>query len=250
VRGALALALSILAAGSAQAQTPEDLFERANAAYEQGRFDEAAEGYRAVLRYRIQDPVLEYNLANAEFKLGHLGAAILHYERARRLDPTDPEIVANLEFARSFTFDRVEEPPVPAALARVARLQDTIGPDRQAWIALAFTWVVAGIVAWCSSRPGGWNARWGWTLATALLVAAASWGSWYATWQRLEGRALAVVQRDSVEVLAGPGSNNATLFTVHEGLTLLVRSEREEWLQVSLPNGLSGWIPRRAIEPV
>ena len=33
----------------------------------------------------------------ARAKLGQLGQAILHYERARRMDPTDPEIRANLE---------------------------------------------------------------------------------------------------------------------------------------------------------
>ena len=35
-----------------------------------------------------------------------------------------------------------------------------------------------------------------------------------------------------------------TLFTVHEGLTVEVRGERDEWIQVSLPNGLFGWLSR------
>jgi len=56
-----------------------------------------------------------------------------------------------------------------------------------------------------------------------------------------------VVQNEAVDVLAGPGPNNPTLFTVHEGLTLEVRSIREGWLQVSLPNGLNGWIDARAL---
>ena len=55
---------------------------------------------------------------------------------------------------------------------------------------------------------------------------------------------------DVSDVLAGPGENNATLFTVHEGLTLEVRSERQDWVQVSLPNGLNGWVRRGAVEPV
>ena len=56
-----------------------------------------------------------------------------------------------------------------------------------------------------------------------------------------------MVLDDSVEVLAGPGENNASLFTVHEGLTLTVRSERPGWVQVSLPNGLNGWVPRTVL---
>ena len=71
--------------------------------------------------------------------------------------------------------------------------------------------------------------------------------SWYTTFERLEGTRRAVVLGDAVDVLAGPGQNNASLFTVHAGLTLEVRAERQEWIQVSLPNGLHGWIPRDAL---
>ena len=87
----------------------------------------------------------------------------------------------------------------------------------------------------------------GWTLAALVLAASLTALSWGGTWQRLEGERVAVVLAASVEVLAGPGENNASLFTVHEGLTLTVRSERPDWVQVSLPNGLNGWIPRAAL---
>ena len=56
-----------------------------NTAYAAGDFNSAAAAYESVLRYRISDPRVEYNLGNAEFRRGNLGKAILHYERARRL---------------------------------------------------------------------------------------------------------------------------------------------------------------------
>ena len=87
--------------------------------------------YRTVLKYRIRDPRVEYNLGNAEFRLGHLGEAILHYERARRMDPTDPDIEANLRFAQSRRFDRVENPELPAIVGWTRSLQDRSDPDLQ-----------------------------------------------------------------------------------------------------------------------
>ena len=129
-------------------------------------------------------------------------------------------------------------------------LQDRLGPDRQAWVFLALIWVIAGLVAIKLSRRGAWVASTSWTLAVLLVVAVLVAASWYVSQQRLEGRDLAVVLDDAVEVLAGPGENNPMLFTVHEGLTLEVRGERREWLQVSLPNGLNGWIPLRAVERI
>jgi tetratricopeptide (TPR) repeat protein len=235
---------------AAFAQTPEDIFHRGNAAYEQGRYADAVEAYRSLLRYDVRDPIVEYNLANAEFRVGNLGRAILHYERARRLDPTDPDIQNNLEFARSRCFDRVETPRQAAVARWLRALQNRLGPDRQAWVAVATVWLIAALFAWCLSRPGGWTARHGWVLAVLLVAMVAAVSSWYVTLDRLDGRRSAVVLVEVAEVLAGPGYSNPTLFTVHEGLTLEIRAEREDWLQVSLPNGLNGWIARRSVDEV
>jgi tetratricopeptide (TPR) repeat protein len=242
VRKAAATAIFALALSGLAAQTPDEIFNRGNAAYERGEYGEAAAAYETVLMYGIRDPRVEYNLGNAEFRLGHLGRAILHYERAHRMDPTDRDIRANLEYARSFCFDRVEEPELMIAVRWIRAIQDRLGPDRQAWAALILLWVVAALLALGLLKPGRWRAAHGWSLAAVMLALALCVASWHATYQRLEGRRMAVVLDETVEVLAGPAENNATLFTVHEGLTLEVRSTRQDWIQVSLPNGLNGWL--------
>jgi tetratricopeptide (TPR) repeat protein len=242
-RLAPAVCAFLLAVGAASAASPEELFERGNAAYADGRYAEAVDAYREVLRYRIRDARVEYNLGNALFRTGRLGEAILHFERAHRMAPTDPDIEANLEFARSARFDRVELPEVHPVVRWTRELQDRIGPAGHAWALVALAWITAFFLFLRLARPGSWNAAAGWSLAGLVLVAALVAASWWATYQRLDGRRLAVILRPAVEVLAGPGENNPTLFTVHEGLTLEVRSERERWIQVSLPNGLNGWIP-------
>jgi tetratricopeptide (TPR) repeat protein len=234
-------------AGWAVAETPEELFELGNAAYEDNRFDDAIEAYQTVARYGIHDLRLEYNLGNAYFRMGDLGRSVLHYERARRLSPTDRDVRANLELARSRRFDRVEAQQVAMLVGSMRSLQDRLGPDRQGIAVLVLVWVIAVLVTWMSVRSAGWSGSAGWGLAAVVLAATLIALSWWATWTRLDGTDLAVVLDDAVEVLAGPGPNNATLFTVHEGLTLEVRAERPEWIQVSLPNGLNGWIPRTAI---
>jgi hypothetical protein len=242
---ALALAFPLTPVAS---QTPEELFNQGNDAYQEDQFLEAAGAYRGVLRFGIEDPRVEYNLGNAEFRLGNLGSAILHYERARKLSPTDPDILANLEFARAHTLDQVEPTPLPPPMRWARAAQDRLGPDAQAWIGLSLLWGLGALVAWGLARPGRWGARHGWILASLTLALALSVGSWSTTYRRLEGTRLAVVLAPVVEVLAGPGQNNATLFTVHEGLTVEVRGGTSaEWLQVSLPNGLSGWLPIDAV---
>ncbi len=251
VRGTL-LALGMAGATclGAHAQSPEEVFERANRAYEAGRFAEAAEHYETVIRYGVRDARVEFNLANAYYKLGRLGLAILHYERARRLDPTDREVAANLELARERCRDRLPPPAQPAVLAALVALQDRLGPDRQAWLAVSLWWIVAGLLAWALARPGRADARWGWIWGAALLLLALVLCSWYTTHGRWHGHEAAVVLAPATEVRAGPGENHAVLFVVHEGLTVEIRSSRPGWVQVRVPNGLHGWLAAGALERV
>jgi len=246
-RAGCVLAIVLLAAGGAAAQDPEELFERGNVAYDRGAFAEAVEAYESIVRFGFRDPRVEYNLGNAYFKLGNLGRAILHYERAHRLSPTDPDIRANLDLARSRRFDRVEDQEIAFVVKAVRSAQDRVGPDRQALAFLGLVWCIAALVCWLATRSRGVGPAGGWTLAGLVVAATLVGVSWWMTWERLEGTRIAVVLEDTVEVLAGPGSNNATLFTVHEGLALEVRAQRTEWLQVSLPNGFNGWIPISAV---
>ena len=43
---------------------------------------------------------LEYNLGNCYLQASDVGRAILHYRRAQRLMPADPQLAANLKTAR------------------------------------------------------------------------------------------------------------------------------------------------------
>ena len=222
IRAGLLAAAMTCAASPLAAQAPEEAFDQACHAYDQGKFDEAAEGFRSVLRYRVADPRGEYNLANAEYKRGRLGEAILHYERARRLDPGDPEIASNLALASAKRRDVVPEETGPGI----------------------------GLVGWSTARAGGFTPARGWTLAGVTLVTLLALLSWRATERRLFGSPRAVVMRPSVEALAGPGMENAAVFTLHEGTTVAVRGEREGWLQVELPNGITGWVAQDAAERI
>ncbi|MEL7530735.1 MAG: tetratricopeptide repeat protein, partial [Bacteroidota bacterium] len=84
---------------------PADRFAAANAAYLNDRYDQAAERYQALIQEGYSSASLHYNLANAQYKLKRIGSAVLHYEKALRLDPSNIEIEHNLDLARSSITD-------------------------------------------------------------------------------------------------------------------------------------------------
>jgi tetratricopeptide (TPR) repeat protein len=74
--------------------------DAANRAYTSGSYDESAQLFQQIIATRGYSAPLCFNLANAEARAGHTGAAILNYERARYLAPADGDIDHNLQLAR------------------------------------------------------------------------------------------------------------------------------------------------------
>src|SRR2546423_12058028 len=97
------LCLSIVASAcflvGAVSAADESTFAKANQAYAEARFQEAAEGYENLIQSGQWNATLFYDLGNAYYRLGNFGKAILNYERALALDPRHPEADANLRLA-------------------------------------------------------------------------------------------------------------------------------------------------------
>jgi tetratricopeptide (TPR) repeat protein len=72
----------------------------ANRAYTYGSYDESAQLFQQIIATRGYSSPLCFDLANAEARAGHTGAALLNYERARYLAPADRDIDHNLQLAR------------------------------------------------------------------------------------------------------------------------------------------------------
>ena len=93
------VALLFIALAASPLRADNDL-DAANRAYTYGSYDEAAGLFQKIVDQRGYSAPLCFDLANAEAKAGHAGAALLNYERARYLAPGDKEIDHNLQLER------------------------------------------------------------------------------------------------------------------------------------------------------
>src|SRR5262249_59285760 len=108
-------AVAARAWAAAPAESPKTVFFRGNSLYSEERYAEAAAQYEQILGEGLASGSLYFNLGNAYFKAGDVGRAMLNYERARRLMPGDPDLVANLAYASSLA-DVSEDVPLWARL--------------------------------------------------------------------------------------------------------------------------------------
>ncbi len=224
------------------------LFAEANSLYQKGEYGPAENIYLQMLQKGVDSGALFYNLGNASFKQKKLGDAIYFWEKALQRLPGDPDIRENLDLASLLVVDRIEVPPDPLPLrwlnGTIHRL--TIAQDSWTALILFVTANVLFSVYMLAKKPQ----RAFQALIASLVMAAfaflfgcsLAW-KFYEKNYRLEG----VVVEQKVDVRSGPGTENITVFTVHEGILLRVRGEAGGWYQVSLPNGWSGWLPKDSV---
>lgn len=235
-------ALGAVAASAAEDPTSE--FYRGNQAYKEGSYDESIRAYRGVIANGHESGALYFNLGNAHMKKGELGAAILEYERAQRLLPGDPDVAANLAYARELAKDDAVETPLWWRLLFPLAERARSAVLAWGWTALwALFWVVLGLrFAFPARRQGA--GRVAWTLGVAALLTGASFAA----------RLIAVDLKDTAVVVSGgetpvrfePSESGTEHFRVGEGTLLEVTDARGEWLQVRRRDGRRGWIPAAA----
>ncbi len=234
--------------GATSPDSPASLFAQGNADYQKGNFAAAEQRYRQLLDSGVDSGALCYNLGNSCFKQKKLGEAIYYWEKAAQKLPGDTDIRENLELANLMVVDRVEVPPDPLPVRVFLRAQGLLTVNQAAWAVLAL-FVAANLLfsLYLIARNPGlcFRALIGSLMTASLFLLAGCSLTWriYDRSRRVEG----IVVEQKADVRSGPGTDNITVFTVHEGITVRVRGEAAGWYQVSLPNGWNGWMQAEAV---
>lgn len=130
------------------------LAHRADSAYSQDNFVLAEQLYLEAVKCEGTSSVLFYNLGNTYYRQGNLGKAIVNYERALKLDPTNSDARDNLDFVNSKITDRqTDEGSIMTTLWN--KIVGMFKADTWAWIAVllfalflagAFTYLLSSVV--------------------------------------------------------------------------------------------------------
>jgi tetratricopeptide (TPR) repeat protein len=209
-------------------------FDLGRADYEAGRFAEATKAFQAHSAGEVS-PGLLHNLGNAEFKLGHLGPAILAWERARALDPRSRNTKANLHFARGHA--GLEQPESPWYETYSAFFT----ADR--WIAIATCafWASTALLVLPPllhrRRTALSQAAAVVAIITFLLTLPALIGI------RTRGR-IGIVQAANTPLRLTPTREGEVLGNLPEGETARVEKTRGEFQYIRASSDRAGWVRR------
>jgi len=147
---ACALWLALVDSGCGETTT----FEKGVAAYQAQDFPAAAKYFGDELK-RVASAEAWRNLGNAEWQGGHPGPAVLAWERARWINPSDAEAAASLRYARQSA--QLAELP----LSWWENYSIWLSVNTWTWLATASFWLTVALVfvlpAILGRRRTAWN---------------------------------------------------------------------------------------------
>ena len=224
----------------------------ADSAYTHEHYAEAAVLYRQLVDSLGESAQLYYNIGNCYYRQDSIARAILYYERARLLDPSDDDIRFNLDMARAKTVDKV----VPASEMFFVSLyrQLVLSMSIQGWAVLAVTMFILMLLAIAAYlfAPVLWAKKTGFTVAIlALLVCIFANVAAVRQRHHIEHRTGAVIMAPSAVVKSTPSDSGTDLFILHEGTYVrLVDDTMRDWVEIHMTDGKQGWLPRTTLEVI
>jgi tetratricopeptide (TPR) repeat protein len=212
----------------AVAAEPKALFSEGNAAYSEGRYEEARKAYAEAAASDGRSANLFFNLGNAEFRLGHRGAAILNYERALALDAAHPEAKANLAFLRDRTGTQLQGP------SGWRKLLGGVSPSVAAVLLAGSVWGMLLVLA------AGVRGGMGWMAGAVLAALAVCCGGLLAT--SPSAKDLVFVTGTHVGARLEPSASAKLAAQLPEGSRLRVLQDSGPWVYCELPDKGRGWV--------
>lgn len=181
-----------------------------------------------------------YNVANAYARTGKPGLAVLNYERARLLDPTDPDIEANLRHvqeaaglppATHHAFDRVATRATPQVLS---------------WLGFAGLLITGASILARQLYPRQQRKL----LLTTLLgvsLCGVTAASAITLWPIVHA---GIVVTHDAPVRVSPVTMEEPVFTLPEATRVRMGSEHDGFILIQTSAGRTGWMPSAYLAPI
>lgn len=220
-----------------------DLVQKAEKAYKEKKYADAIGSYEELLKQGYHSDKLYYNLGNAYYRNNQLGKAIYNYNLAHQLNPSDEDIIMNLEIANSKTVDKIDAKTNFFASVLKTRVVNSLSTTQWAWLSILSLLLALPLLFWfiASSKPAVKKL----SFFAGLLALLVFTGSMVLGFVALKGKqevSFAIVTDRECKVYNEPQDGEKQKFALHEGTKVKVLDSNAEWTSIKLENGNEGWV--------
>jgi tetratricopeptide (TPR) repeat protein len=224
-----------LALAALGANVFNESFDDGVKAYEAGEYVRSAEVFEGLVKQKVIDSAVFYNLGNAYYRQGNLGEAIVNYERALQLDPTLKVAQENLNRSVRQTRRHLAK-PLPSDLEQAFLGWHYGVPRATSARVAAFGWVGVWLLLAVRQRYRVRYLRRG-ALALGLIAIASGTSAWV----KWHPEQLAVACEAEIPVYYGKNESETVRFELFEGDRVKVGAIQNDWARVVTAEGETGW---------
>ena len=244
------------------------IFEEANNYYKNKQYEDALHLYKKlVIDGDGKNYSLYYNIGNVFAKLYldnpassnlYLAKSIYYYLLSQQIAPDDEDTQHNLDYLKSFLKDTLEKDDSPLKWLKKKRF--ILLP----WLYLITSFlllIITLVVSFFVTRK----------LKQSSSADKSNMGRGHKSFKRISGSLAgltiiffffivviegiesspkAVIFSQKAWVYSSPSYEGELSFQLHEGTQVHIKSQEDEWYQIVIDNGLSGWIERESCRVV
>lgn len=208
--------------------------------------------YESILATRGVSATLYMNLGNAYYKTDNISKAILNYERAYLLNPSDHNIRFNLELARTKTVDRIVQKNELFITVWIKKLIASLNINQWAWLTIFLFIITLAFVGIFLFSRKIFIRKLSFVFGCFFFVSSII-SYIFATTQKssLEYCDFAIIMAPGVAVRSTPSESGTELYIIHEGRKVRILDDSmKEWVEVELDDSNVGWIPVSVMERI
>lgn len=225
--------------------------QNADAEYNKGNYQQAIKDYRELLKAGASAE-LYYNLGNAYYRTDNITYAILNYERALSLAPSNSDIQFNLQLAQSKTIDKISPEPQMFLVQWYKSIVNCMSIDSWAVVSLLCLIISFVMIAvyLLSSKVGARKFGFFSSIFFAVIVLSSIVCANRQKSQFLN-RSGAIVVAPSLQLKKTPDDKAANVAVIHEGTKVdILDDSMNDWKYVRLGDNREGWLHVSHIEKI
>ncbi|HEY8270173.1 MAG TPA: hypothetical protein VIG33_04745, partial [Pseudobdellovibrionaceae bacterium] len=230
----------------------EEYFSRGTKSYQEKKFEDAVLNFEKALNLHPENVTVLTDLGLSYFQVQKKGLSIAMLRRALFIDPS--QTVA--EAALKFVFSQLEVKDIPHQIGTYERLRSSIlnSVSINALHFLTSLLLFTSCFIWLRYL-GRCRKAFELELAppsTPLIGLMLTLGltlSGFFTALKIYDLTIprATVITDKVSVQSAPGEGQNGLFDLYAGFEVIVKNVANDWIQVTYPGGLTGWVKKDSV---
>ncbi|MEZ5016739.1 MAG: tetratricopeptide repeat protein [Flavipsychrobacter sp.] len=222
-------------------------WDTANTLFNNKAYD-SARVYYEQLAQDHESAALYYNLGNTYYKLNKVGKAVLNYERALRIDPSNSKTQDNLYLTQTRIANRIQ------ATERIFFIRwwqnITHASHATLWAILALIIFVSVLIIHILKKLNiiSFNIPQQATVGALVIWLLFLTFSIFATDNKYYSQQAVVMENNSSFKQQPDATKNSSL--IPEGTKVSIEQQKGSWLEVILPDGRKGWMPAEVLTKI